>query len=105
LQVAGVEVVQSKSRAGKLDLNAVLKELGRREVLSVLLEAGPRLNATALSARIVHKFVLFFAPKLAGHSAAPFVTALPSPVHTPFLRSIRQFGPDVALEFVLGNRK
>jgi diaminohydroxyphosphoribosylaminopyrimidine deaminase/5-amino-6-(5-phosphoribosylamino)uracil reductase len=105
LQSSGVELVQSKASAGKLDLNAVLKDLGRREILSVLLEAGPHLNAAALSAGLVHKLVLFYAPKLAGHSAVPFVSALPSPVHTLFLRSVRQFGPDVALEFVLGNPK
>ncbi len=105
LQNAGVELVGTKPRAGKVDLAAVLEELGRREVLSVLLEAGPHLNAAALSAGLVHKLVLFYAPKLAGHTAVPFVSVLPSSLHTPFLRSIRQFGPDVALELVLSNRK
>jgi len=105
LQSAGVEVVQTKSRAGRLDLYAVLKELGRREILSVLLEAGPHLNAAALSAGLVHKLVLFYAPKLAGHTAVPFVSALSSSIHTLILRSIQQFGPDVALELVLGDHK
>ncbi len=104
LQNAGVEVVRSKTRAGKMDLTTVLKELGRREILSVLLEAGPHLNAAALSAGLVHKLVLFYAPKLAGHSAVPFISALQSSVHTLSLRSLRQFGPDVALELVLGDR-
>ena len=66
LQNAGVELAQLKTRAGEIDLHAVLKELGRREVLSVLLEAGPHLNGAALSAGLVHKLVLFYAPKLAG---------------------------------------
>jgi len=105
LQAAGVEVVQSKSRAGKIDLAGMLKELGRREILSVLLESGPHLNAAALSAGLVHILVLFYAPKLAGHASVPFVSALPSSIHTLSLRSIQQFGPDVALEFVLSNRK
>jgi len=105
LQIAGVEVVQTKTRAGKIDLAAVLKELGRREVLSVLLEAGPHLNAATLSAGLVHKLVLFYAPKLAGHSAVPFVSALPSVVHALHLRSLRQFGPDIALELIMGNQK
>jgi diaminohydroxyphosphoribosylaminopyrimidine deaminase/5-amino-6-(5-phosphoribosylamino)uracil reductase len=103
LQAAGVEVVQSKSRAGKLDLNAVLKELGRREILSVLLEAGPHLNAAALASGLVHQLVLFYAPKLAGHTSVPFVSALPSPMHSLSLRSIQQFGPDIALELVIKN--
>jgi diaminohydroxyphosphoribosylaminopyrimidine deaminase/5-amino-6-(5-phosphoribosylamino)uracil reductase len=102
LQNAGVELVQSKTRAGKIDLNAVLKELGHREILSVLLEAGPHLNGAALSAGLVHKLVLFYAPKLAGHTFVPFVSALPSSIHTLRLRSFCQFGPDVALELILG---
>jgi diaminohydroxyphosphoribosylaminopyrimidine deaminase/5-amino-6-(5-phosphoribosylamino)uracil reductase len=103
LQAAGVEVVQFKSRAGKLDLNAVLKELGRREILSVLLEAGPHLNAAAVASGLVHQLVLFYAPKLAGHTSVPFVSALPSPMHSLSLRSIQQFGPDIALELVIKN--
>ncbi len=104
LQNAGVELQQVKASAGMIDLPAVLKELGRREILSVLLETGPRLNAAALSAGLVHKLVLFYAPKLAGHISVPLVSALPSPMHSLSLRSIQQFGPDVALEFVSGNR-
>ena len=45
---AGVELVSTKVRKGKIDLAAVMKELGRREILSVLLEAGPRMNGAAL---------------------------------------------------------
>ncbi len=41
LQNAGVELVATKARNGKVDLAAVIKELGRREILGVLLEAGP----------------------------------------------------------------
>src|SRR5579862_152310 len=50
LERAGVEVVPLKTRAAHIDLHAVLAELGRRDILSVLLEAGPTLNGTALSA-------------------------------------------------------
>ncbi|MFI5097867.1 MAG: bifunctional diaminohydroxyphosphoribosylaminopyrimidine deaminase/5-amino-6-(5-phosphoribosylamino)uracil reductase RibD [Candidatus Acidiferrales bacterium] len=104
LQNAGVELVHAKTRAGKIDLHAVLRELGRREVLSVLLEAGPTLNGAALSAGVVHKLILFYAPKLAGRAVVPFVSALPSSIHTLRLRSFQQFGPDIALEFVLGDQ-
>src|SRR5436305_4336821 len=37
LQNAGVEIVQMKTKNGRVDLHAVLDELGRREILSVLL--------------------------------------------------------------------
>jgi diaminohydroxyphosphoribosylaminopyrimidine deaminase/5-amino-6-(5-phosphoribosylamino)uracil reductase len=105
VQKAGVGLLQLKKHAGKIDLAAVLNELSRRELLSVLLEAGPHLNSAALSAGLVHKLVLFYAPKLAGQTSVPFVSDLPSPIHTLSLRSFQQIGPDLALELVLGNRK
>jgi diaminohydroxyphosphoribosylaminopyrimidine deaminase/5-amino-6-(5-phosphoribosylamino)uracil reductase len=102
LQNAGVELVQAKLRAGKIDLHAVLKELGRREILSVLLEAGPHLNAAALSAGLVHKLVLFYAPKLAGTQSVPFAHLSNIARHDLRVRSFQQFGPDVAIELILG---
>jgi len=101
LQNAGVEIVQVKAKGGRLDLRAVLTELGRREILSVLLEAGPTLNGAALAAGIVHKLFLFYAPKIAGQNRVPF--ALAPGVALPSLRNIRTqgFGPDIALEAYL----
>src|SRR4029077_9805854 len=55
LQRAGVEIHQATSRNPRLALENVLAELGRRDILSVLLEAGPTLNGAALGAGIVHK--------------------------------------------------
>jgi diaminohydroxyphosphoribosylaminopyrimidine deaminase / 5-amino-6-(5-phosphoribosylamino)uracil reductase len=98
LQNAGVEVVQLKSKNDRIDLQAVLAELGRREILSVLLEAGPTLNGAALAAGIVQKLVLFYAPKIAGESTVPF--ALAANFKSPAFQnvSMHQFGPDFAVE-------
>jgi diaminohydroxyphosphoribosylaminopyrimidine deaminase/5-amino-6-(5-phosphoribosylamino)uracil reductase len=98
LQKAGVELLHVKSRGGKLELQAVLKELGRREILSVLLEAGPGLNGAALSEGMVQKLVLFYAPKVTGQTGVPFVR--PASLALPHLhiRSFQQFGPDMAVE-------
>jgi diaminohydroxyphosphoribosylaminopyrimidine deaminase / 5-amino-6-(5-phosphoribosylamino)uracil reductase len=101
LQNAGVEVISMKARGGKMDLNAVLKELSEREILSVLLEAGPRLNGAALAAGIARKLVLFYAPKFAGNSGVPFVLAADEISPHPQIRSVQQFGPDVAIEAYL----
>jgi diaminohydroxyphosphoribosylaminopyrimidine deaminase/5-amino-6-(5-phosphoribosylamino)uracil reductase len=68
LSRAGVEVVRLPGRGKKPDLRAALIELGRREILSVLLEAGSELNGAALSAGIVDKILLFIAPKIFGAS-------------------------------------
>ena len=98
LQNAGVELVRMKAKNSRTDLSAVLKELGRREILSVLLEAGPTLNGAALTAGAVHKLFLFYAPKIAGQNRVPFALA---PKLAPQLLQnvqIHQFGPDFALE-------
>ena len=98
LQNAGVEIVHAKTKNGRIDLQTVLAELGRREILSVLLEAGPTLNGAALAAGIVHKLFLFYAPKIAGENKVPFALA-PSLKLLP-LQNIctYQFGPDLAIE-------
>jgi diaminohydroxyphosphoribosylaminopyrimidine deaminase / 5-amino-6-(5-phosphoribosylamino)uracil reductase len=101
LQNAGIEVVQLKAKGDRLDFRTVLRELGRREILSVLLEAGPTLNGAALAAGIVHKLLLFYAPKIAGDNRAPF--ALAPSLALPPLRNIRTqgVGPDFAVEAYL----
>jgi diaminohydroxyphosphoribosylaminopyrimidine deaminase/5-amino-6-(5-phosphoribosylamino)uracil reductase len=98
LAKTGVEVVRASSRNGQIDLEAVLTELGRREILSVLLEAGPTLNGAALLAGIVHKLFLFYAPKISGEARVPFAIA-PNLKLPPLQRvGTQSFGPDIALE-------
>ncbi|HKN24911.1 MAG TPA: bifunctional diaminohydroxyphosphoribosylaminopyrimidine deaminase/5-amino-6-(5-phosphoribosylamino)uracil reductase RibD [Candidatus Acidoferrum sp.] len=100
LRDAGVELISIKPRAGRVDLNAVLKELGKRQNLSVLLEAGPTLNGVALSAGAVNKLILFYAPKLAGDSRLPLVSQLDCAIPRFHIRSFQQFGPDLAIELI-----
>jgi len=99
LQNLGVEIVPARAKGGRLELKAVLKELGRREVLSVLLEAGPTLNGAALAAKAVDKLSLFYAPKIAGRPTVPFVRGpIPAPqIHALHYRE-RDFGGDFAIE-------
>lgn len=103
LKKAGIEVVHAPCKGRRIDLDFVLVELGRREILSVLLEAGPALNGDALAAGAVHKLCLFFAPKIAGESRVPFAFA--PHLNLPPLRGlrIRACGPDIAVEANLGN--
>jgi diaminohydroxyphosphoribosylaminopyrimidine deaminase/5-amino-6-(5-phosphoribosylamino)uracil reductase len=97
LQNAGVELIQIKHSRNGLDLGAVLKDLARRDILSVLLEAGPHLNAAFLSANLVNKLVLFYAPKIAGNFHVPFVGSAIKTIRPLRIREIRQFGPDVSI--------
>jgi len=101
LERAGVEVVRTVSRNGQINLESVLAELGRREILSVLLEAGPTLNGAALSAGIVHKLFFFYAPKISAETRVPF--AIAPNLKLPPLQRLRMqsFGPDIAIEAYL----
>jgi diaminohydroxyphosphoribosylaminopyrimidine deaminase / 5-amino-6-(5-phosphoribosylamino)uracil reductase len=101
LAKAGVEVVQVRSRRGLPDINVVIRELGQRDVLSVLIEAGPHVNGGALEAGIVDKLILFYAPKLIGERGVP-MAFLPreSSRQARELRVERvdRFGRDIAIE-------
>jgi diaminohydroxyphosphoribosylaminopyrimidine deaminase/5-amino-6-(5-phosphoribosylamino)uracil reductase len=69
LEQRGVQVCAA-AKAARPDLRAVVEELGRREVTSVLLEAGAELNGAALEAGVVDKVFLYYAPKILGGSGA-----------------------------------
>jgi diaminohydroxyphosphoribosylaminopyrimidine deaminase/5-amino-6-(5-phosphoribosylamino)uracil reductase len=45
--------------------------MGRRELVSLLLEGGSLLNANFLKARAVDKFIFFVAPGIIGGNSAP----------------------------------
>ncbi len=68
---AGVEIVRTRNRRGRVCLDTVMAELSRREILSVLLEAGAELNGAALAADLVDKIALFYAPKVMGTGGVP----------------------------------
>lgn len=102
LEALGAEVVAVPASAGKVDLAVVLDELGRREITSLLLEAGPQLNFAALQAGLVSKLLCFVAPKILGGSSAlpvvggPGVMELERAFRVRF-DSIECFGEDLLL--------
>jgi diaminohydroxyphosphoribosylaminopyrimidine deaminase/5-amino-6-(5-phosphoribosylamino)uracil reductase len=55
---------------GKVDLSAALTELGRRDITSVVIEAGPTLNFEALRSDCVDKLLCFIAPRILGRAVA-----------------------------------
>jgi diaminohydroxyphosphoribosylaminopyrimidine deaminase / 5-amino-6-(5-phosphoribosylamino)uracil reductase len=102
LRRAGVDVVRLAGRGVRPDLVEAVSELGRRNMLSVLLEAGAILNSAALAAGIVDKMRVFLAPKVAGFTAKkPGVASAPAG-----LRAVQElqnitiepFGTDFAIE-------
>ena len=102
LSRAGVEVLRVPARRGHVDLKAVIKEFGRRQMLNVLLEAGAELNGAALEAGIVDKMILFYAPKIMGTGGVP-MAELPAArwfPKSPALKNLRvlTYGSDFFVE-------
>lgn len=64
LEKAGAAVIRTKSRNGRVDLRDLMRRLGKRNIMSVLIEGGAEINASALKAGIVDKVVAFVAPLL-----------------------------------------
>jgi diaminohydroxyphosphoribosylaminopyrimidine deaminase / 5-amino-6-(5-phosphoribosylamino)uracil reductase len=69
LEAKGVQVIGDDS--GGRNLHAVLDELGRREIQSVLVEGGANIAGNFLAAGLVDKVTFFIAPMIIGGRAAP----------------------------------
>jgi diaminohydroxyphosphoribosylaminopyrimidine deaminase/5-amino-6-(5-phosphoribosylamino)uracil reductase len=87
LEARGVEVAQLPSPAGKVDLAAMLADLGRRGINELHVEAGEKLNASLLRAGLVDELLVYVAPRLLGSG-----------------RGLAALGPFESLEDSLGFR-
>lgn len=61
---AGAEIFIAKGKRGQIDLKYLMRMLGSQGVMSVLIEGGAEVNASALKSGIVDKVVVFVAPLL-----------------------------------------
>lgn len=72
LESLGVSVVRVPPTAeGRCDMRAVLRELAKREVVSVLCEGGAELAGTLLAGKQVERLYAFIAPLLLGPRGRP----------------------------------
>ncbi|MEV0201487.1 bifunctional diaminohydroxyphosphoribosylaminopyrimidine deaminase/5-amino-6-(5-phosphoribosylamino)uracil reductase RibD, partial [Nonomuraea sp. NPDC050691] len=85
---------------GGLDLGLLLRELARREVVSVFLEGGPALAGSFLRQGLIDRVVAYVAPALLGSGAAALgdagVTGI-SGIHRLVLDDVTLVGPDLRL--------
>lgn len=66
LRDRGAEIVQLANAAGKVDLPAMLKVLGERNVNELHVEAGYKLNGSLLREGCVDELLVYLAPSLLG---------------------------------------
>jgi len=103
LEAAGAQVKLLPAADGRVDVGALLAELGRMEITSLLLEGGGELAAAFLQRGLVDKLLAFVAPVLVGGRAAPSpvmgegVAKMADAVRLERVR-VRRFGEDVAIE-------
>ncbi|MGB9110385.1 MAG: bifunctional diaminohydroxyphosphoribosylaminopyrimidine deaminase/5-amino-6-(5-phosphoribosylamino)uracil reductase RibD, partial [Telluria sp.] len=79
LRDAGHEVILLPNSAGKVDLPALMTELGRREINELHVEAGSKLNASLVREGCVDELLVYLAPSLIGPGQGMF--ALPALAH------------------------
>jgi diaminohydroxyphosphoribosylaminopyrimidine deaminase / 5-amino-6-(5-phosphoribosylamino)uracil reductase len=72
LEAAGVEVVVMDGSDGRVSPRLLVEELARRKHLSLMIEAGSKVNWALLESGVVDKIYFYYAPKiLGGHGALP----------------------------------
>lgn len=72
LRAAGNEVIMLPNAAGKVDLAALMQELGRREINELHVEAGSKLNGSLVREGCVDELLLYMAPCLIGDAQGMF---------------------------------
>jgi diaminohydroxyphosphoribosylaminopyrimidine deaminase/5-amino-6-(5-phosphoribosylamino)uracil reductase len=98
LRAAGHEIIMLPNAAGKVELAALMLELGRREINELHVEAGAKLNASLVREGCVDELLVYLAPSLVGPGQGMF--ALPPLSRLVDQRRLRfhgvaQVGPDL----------
>jgi diaminohydroxyphosphoribosylaminopyrimidine deaminase/5-amino-6-(5-phosphoribosylamino)uracil reductase len=104
LEARGATITILSNADGKVDLGAMLRDLAKREVNELHVEAGHKLNGSLLREGWVDELLLYLAPKFLGEgldmASQPFaggpLTALAGALPLDF-HSVDRFGPDLRI--------
>ena len=107
IEAAGATVVRVPASEGRTDLPAVLGKLGGLGINDVLVEAGPTLAGSLLSAALVDELVIYQAPHMMGSETRGMA-------HTPGwqalsqrlplrITDLRRIGPDIRITATPGH--
>jgi diaminohydroxyphosphoribosylaminopyrimidine deaminase/5-amino-6-(5-phosphoribosylamino)uracil reductase len=66
LESKGVRVLVFDSPGGRADLRSIVDWLARQQYLSVMIEAGSKVNWTALESVCVDRILFYYGPKILG---------------------------------------
>lgn len=101
LKRRGADVLILPNTGGKVDLPALMTELGQRGINEVMAESGFKLNGSLLREGCVDELILYFAPALVGDAAGglfnlPALTSLTDKRRLVF-RDVRLVGHDLRI--------
>jgi diaminohydroxyphosphoribosylaminopyrimidine deaminase/5-amino-6-(5-phosphoribosylamino)uracil reductase len=77
-RVIHVDAKLDAQAEGGISLRALLEYLGGRDIISVMIEAGARVNRSALAADVVDKLYLFQSPRFLGPGSVPMLAGAPA---------------------------
>jgi len=103
LQDAGVRVLVLPEKNGRIDLKALLLELGQMDIQNLVLEGGSVLNGSFLREGLVDRVMIFVAPVLLGGDDGRGLFSGPGVIRLADawrLKNVRfkAFGEDILLE-------
>ncbi len=100
LRERGAEIIMLPNPHGKVDLPALMLELGRRQINELHLESGYKLNGSLIREGCVDELLLYLAPDLLGSAQGMFELApledLADKRRLAF-REVTQIGPDLRI--------
>jgi diaminohydroxyphosphoribosylaminopyrimidine deaminase/5-amino-6-(5-phosphoribosylamino)uracil reductase len=100
LTARGVTVIDCPGPGDKVELAAMLRDLARREINELHVEAGHKLNGSLIREGLVDEFLVYLAPQLLGPGQGmahlPALTELSGAVQLAF-HAVDRIGPDVRL--------
>ena len=98
----GVSTLVCPTKAGKIDLAALMSKLGEMSITSLLVEGGASITGTMLRERLIDKFYIFKAPKFLGGddgipmAAGPGAKRMDECVILQKIK-VRRFGDDILI--------
>lgn len=100
LRERGAEVITLANAQGKVDLPELMRELGRRQINELHVEAGTKLNGSLVREHCVDELLVYLAPALLGDAQGMFaLPALASLEHKRTLKfhAVRSVGDDLRI--------
>jgi diaminohydroxyphosphoribosylaminopyrimidine deaminase / 5-amino-6-(5-phosphoribosylamino)uracil reductase len=103
-----VEVIPLPAKSARVEFSAVLEDLGKRRIMSVLVEGGGQVLGSALDGGVADRLALFMAPRILGDSGLGVFQGLAGRELAGAVRvlewSCREIGSDMLIEGRLVSR-